>query len=126
MSEPMYKEWQTGDIIEATDLNAITPLIDALAYNETTEKIETSLTAHELIEKLFEHKTGYLIMYNSSYMSYNCSQIVSIVYDERAVTYTMKTYGTLMGGDIVTSEFTASAYGDTAHFQYVDPGNGAF
>lgn len=117
MSAGYYnKEWATGDIIEATDLNAITPLIFGLLYNDTDEVLETTLTVQEIFDGLVEHNIGIISTVDTEFMIYNLIVIVSVSFEERSMKYYMKGYGSNNG---VLSEMNFQASSSSSKFHLV-------
>lgn len=114
MSTGYNKEWETGDIIEATDLNGITPLMFGAVYNETEDVVETTLTVQEIFDGLLTHHIGIIVNANVDYMVYDLIIIVAFSFEERANKYYMKGYGSDLG-TITQINFEASSLSSKFH-----------
>lgn len=114
MSDITNKEWETGDIIEATDLNAITPFMFSLVYNEQSERYETSATVQEILDALAAHYLGFAVNIDTESFGYSCLIVLEMGYNENTDKFSITLYGS-NDGNIDTVEMTASGLDGKFH-----------
>lgn len=114
MSASYNKEWATGDIIEATDLNAITPFMFGLVYNETSDWDETTATVQQIMDGLSEHHVGLVVTYDAENIVYTCDIVLRLGFEERTGLYNMTLYGDYLGS-VMTVNLVASSVDGKFH-----------
>lgn len=114
MSDIINKEWETGDIIEATDLNSITPFMFSLVYNEQAEWYETTVTVQEILDALASHYLGFAVNIDTESFGYTCLIVLDMGYNENTDKFSITLYGS-NAGNIDTVEMIASGLDGKFH-----------
>lgn len=106
------KEWTTGEVITADDLNLITPLVEPLVTDES-ENVITYHTAEFIYNAATSGRMIALYDYSAEYNFCRFEPICSCSISEG--TYTLKTFGIdTVSGNPTEIVYTASS--GSAHF----------